>query len=71
MSNGLWETPYPKFTIHLDQIGDFGFYFVNGTDLLLLQSNKGNVSKDERQDKGGFECEDVDCVASFSSCESN
>ena len=32
---------------------------------------QGNVSKDEHQDKGGFECEDVDCVASFSSCESN
>ena len=49
----------------------FCFYFVNGIDLLLLQLNKGNVTKDERQDKGGFECEDVDCVASFSSCESN
>ena len=44
---------------------------MNGIDLLLLQLNKGNVTKDERQDKGGFECEDVDCVASFSSCESN
>ena len=44
---------------------------MNGVDLLLLQLKKGNVSKDEHQDKGGFECEDVDCVASFSSCESN
>ena len=49
----------------------FGFYFMNHIGLLLFKVEQGNVSKEEQQDKGGFECEDVDCVASFSSCESN